>query len=291
MRAGSPSLTAMFVAYARAVASHEATLKRACNDPFAERLLPAPWSSILRGALRSPNPQASMRALRLASFGLVDHVALRTALIDRALHHGLAQQTTQVVVLGAGFDARAHRIPALENATFFEVDHPSTQALKRKKAAGLPVAAKDLRYTPCDFERVSLDEALRTHGFDAGQKTLFIWEGVTMYLPQDAVTDSLRRISSISAKGSTLVATYMTPEITVRARFLAKLGVAGLAMVQEPIRSAFAPAAMQRLLSGHGFSVTEDALPAEVSTQLGIPNPFKFVATPSEHVVVASKHS
>src|SRR3954468_8118438 len=123
----------MFVAYARAVSSNEPELSRACQDPIAERIVPKPWSSVLQLAHRAPRPAQRFRDLRRASLGMIDHLALRTGLIDRSLRQALTGGTRQVVLLGAGLDARAHRIEELRDATVFEVDHPSTQILKIRK--------------------------------------------------------------------------------------------------------------------------------------------------------------
>ncbi len=288
MREGSPSLTAIFVAFARAVATYDTELRSACQDAYAEQLLPRRWAQVVAGARRAQS-SAPMRALRMSSMGLIDHLGLRTALIDRALTTALSAQATQLVVLGAGFDSRAHRIRALRGATVFEVDHPSTQALKRKKAAGLPVTAKEIRYTPCDFERVSLDQALRDRGFDPAQKTVWIWEGVTMYLEPQAVAQSLARISQVSAIGSTLIATYMTPEITLSLRLLGKVGVLALAMVSEPVRAAFTPQSMFELMSQHALHVSSDTLPVDAAREFGVSRPLRFFGMPSERVVVSVK--
>ncbi len=286
MREDSPSLTAMFVAFARAVSTYERELKHTCQDVFAEQLLPKPWAQAFRLAKHSP---AALRAVRLSSMGLIDHLGLRTGLIDRALNAALAEQATQLVLLGAGFDARAHRIAGLKNATVFEVDHPSTQGLKRKKAKSLPIAAKEVRYTPCDFERVSLDDALLAQGFDPAQKTVWIWEGVTMYLELPAVAHSLTKIAQLSAKGSTLITTYMTPEVTVALRAFGQIGVVALAAMSEPVRSSFTPQSMAKLMGEHAFHVTSDALPVDVADTFQLARPFRFFGMPSERVVVSVK--
>ncbi|MFT3928252.1 MAG: SAM-dependent methyltransferase [Myxococcales bacterium] len=291
MREDTPSVTAMFVAYARAVGTHEPELSRACQDPIAERIVPKPWSNVLRAARLAPRAPQRFRDLRRLTLGLIDHLALRTGVIDRALRSALASGVRQVVLLGAGLDARAHRIQDLRDATVFEVDHPSTQTLKIRKAAGLPVLAKDLRYAPCDFEKVSLEQALLAQGFEPGQPSIWIWEGVTMYLDESAVEGSLERIARLSAPGSTVIATYVTPKIIASGSVLGHFGLAALAVISEPVRSSSTPPEMARRFAHHGFEVSFDQLPADVAADFAVTHPLRWWGMPDEHVLVARKPS
>jgi len=291
MREDFPSVTAMFVAYARAVGTHDLELRRACQDPIAERIVPAPWSHVLRAALRAPGSAQRFRGLRHSTLGLIDHLALRTAVIDRALKAALAEGVPQVVLLGAGLDARAHRVKELRDATFFEVDHPSTQRLKIRKAAGLPVAARELRYAPCDFERVSLEQALLEHGFDPQRRSVWIWEGVTMYLDESAVEGSLARIARLSAPDSTLIATYVTPKIIASGSVVGQFGLAALALLSEPVRTQRTPPEMARWLARHDFDAVSDGLPADSAAEFGVEHPLRWWGMPDEHVLVAHKRA
>jgi methyltransferase (TIGR00027 family) len=227
--------------------------------------------------------------VRAASLGLFDHLALRTALIDEALHAAVDRGISQVVILGAGLDARAHRLRWLERCTVFEVDHPSTQGLKRRKAATMPVRARELRYAPCDFQDVSLDEALLGQGLDPERPSVFIWEGVTMYLPASAVDQSLARISRLSASGSTLVATYLTPQVTAYGRVFTQAGLATLSLAFEPVRSTYTEAEMRARLLQQGFRAQHDVLPLTQAASRGIGGAAPLWGVPDEHVVVALK--
>ncbi len=291
MREGSPSVTAMFVAFARAVSRHEPELSRACVDPFAERVVPRPWSNLLRLASRAPGPAQRFRELRWLSLGLIDHLALRTGLIDRALKRAISDGIRQVVLLGAGLDTRAHRISELCDATFFEVDHPSTQGLKTRKAAGLPITVRELRYAACDFARVSLDEALLSRGFRPDAPSVWIWEGVTMYLDESAVDASLAHIAALSANGSALIASYLTPKTIASGSVVGQFGLVTLAAISEPVRMQITSPEMARKLRARGFDVDFDALPADVASEFGVARPFRGWGMPDEHVLVAHKKS
>lgn len=122
-------------------------------------------------------------------------IALRTAFLDRALGRTMDLGIDQVVVLGAGFDARAARL-SRPGVRFFEVDHPATQAEKLRRAraiAGYPVDAAT--YVSCDFESQDFVDRLRESGFRADRPASFVWEGVVYYLGEPAVRATFERIA------------------------------------------------------------------------------------------------
>src|SRR5262249_15373506 len=141
----------------------------------------------------------------------VDVLVLRALAIDSVVTRALEAGCRQVVILGAGFDSRAHRMTALEAAHVFEVDHPATQREKRRCAADLARACCELTYVACDFERESLADCLNAAGHRTNEPTIWIWEGVTLYLSDDAIRTTLDTIAARSAARSTLVVEYHDP--------------------------------------------------------------------------------
>ena len=125
-------------------------------------------------------------------------MTVRTRFIDEALERAIAGGATQVVILGAGFDSHAYRCrELLAQVRVFEVDRPATQALKRQRVndvLGGPPA--NLTYVPVDFQHEDLPDVLARHGYDPAQRTFFILEGVTMYLPEDAARGTLRFVGA-----------------------------------------------------------------------------------------------
>lgn len=111
----------------------------------------------------------------------------------------------QVVLLGAGFDSRAHRAPP--GATYFEVDHPATQATKRRRLGR--DARPGVVFAPADLAVDDLGTVLRAAGFDPSLRTVVIWEGVTNYLDAAAVDATLRGLVALCPTGSTVVFTYV----------------------------------------------------------------------------------
>lgn len=283
MRPDRSSATAELVAWLRAVATAHPDLGRACRDPAAGALLDPRL-----GPLRRPSPRAA-RVLRHAAFGLVDHLALRTAGIDAALRGAAARGVAQVVTLGAGLDARAHRLPELAGARVIEVDHPATQAKKRARAARLGPGAAELVHAACDFGEVSLDEALTRAGHDAAAPTFWIWEGVTMYLPRRAVEATLDALAARSAAGSLLAMSYLTPERLRVSPRLGALAAFTLRFVSEPVLSSLTSADVVGLLAARGFRVVSDVLPRDTAHAAGVTSRPLFPLAPDERLVVAER--
>lgn len=116
--------------------------------------------------------------------------------IDRSL-----PRVTQLVILGAGFDTRAYRLPTGLTVRAFEVDTPKTQAVKRELLSRAGVDASRVTFVAADFETDDCLAKLIAAGFDASEPALFLWEGVIIYLDRAAVEATLRRIAG-TAKGS-----------------------------------------------------------------------------------------
>jgi methyltransferase (TIGR00027 family) len=135
-------------------------------------------------------------------------VALRTAWLDDEVRRA---ESSQVVLLGAGFDTRAARL-ARSGLRFFEVDHPATQSCKRDALAGIRGYPSDAAVlVPCDLEHERFAEALVGAGFDAGERSLVVWEGVTPYLTEGAIRATVRELRGLLAPGSSIVFDYVAP--------------------------------------------------------------------------------
>ena len=134
----------------------------------------------------------------------------RTRFIDDALERGVKNGATQVVILGAGFDTRAYRFrDLLKNCRVIEVDAASTQAYKKRRVQEvLHDLPTNLTYSTMDLVNDDLIDGLRRAKFVSREKTVYIWEGVCMYLPENSVLKTLGAIALHSAAGSTLVADY-----------------------------------------------------------------------------------
>jgi methyltransferase (TIGR00027 family) len=187
----------------------------------------------------------------------------RTRLIDDIASE-VAARVKQVVILGAGFDTRAHRLPALAGVPVFEVDHPATQVAKRSVVESLGLPSATVTYVAVDFERQSLEQELRAAGLGTGVPTLFMWEGVTNYLSATAVDETLLTIGRLAGPGGVLVFTYIdagvldgTVSFPEARRWLGNVRRAG-----EPWIFGLVPGQVAGFLADRGF-----ALESDVSTE------------------------
>ena len=124
-------------------------------------------------------------------------LALRVAYLDQLVHRAVDRLSIrQVVILGAGYDTRAARLPRA-GVRFFEVDHPATQAEKRERLTRLDgYPANAATYVTCNFEREDPIERLAESGFATDEPALVIWEGVVPYLTEAAVRATATRLSN-----------------------------------------------------------------------------------------------
>lgn len=250
MRKSLSSLTALLVSGARAT-PRDVELDPA--DPLAARMLPWPLGSVL-GAWNelARTDRTRVRILPTLSLGLVDHISLRTLAIDAECAQAVAAGARQLVILGAGFDTRAHRLPCLQDVAVFEIDHPNTSAVKAQRARGVPLVAKRLERVTLDFERDDLHDVLERAGHDATLPTLWLWEGVTMYLTGAAIDQTLAVVQRRSAPRSSLLMTYGPPD------FAPPVYLAFLRLASEPLRTLLTPAQVADKLEHFGYRVESD---------------------------------
>jgi methyltransferase (TIGR00027 family) len=245
VRAGRPSFTAAFVATARAAAG---------IDPIDRRLLGLPGVLLARAA----STRGLGAVVNAFALGLFDHLELRTRAIDAAVRDAVRSGIDQLVLLGAGQDARAWRMPELAGAFVFEVDHPSSQARKRAFMGPRAARARAVTFVPVDFERDSLSDALERAGHRAGAPTMWIWEGVTPYLDPAAVRATLDAVAARSAPGSRLAVTYVTPRGLRRGSSLLVPVRAAFVAFGEPLRAGFTRAEMASELARVELAVAAD---------------------------------
>jgi methyltransferase (TIGR00027 family) len=195
----------------------------------------------------------------------------RTVAIDDAVR---AHPSPQMVILGAGLDGRAWRMPELAGVTVFEVDQPATQQDKRDRAAGL--SGIPPTFVPVDFGRDQLGEALATAGHRADRATTWIWEGVVPYLTEAEVAATVTALSARSAPNSRLIVNFQIPATSARlGRLAARALMASTGRpsvwAKEPWRSTWTSAAMAGLLARHGYAVTQDQDLLETAGVLATP--------------------
>jgi methyltransferase (TIGR00027 family) len=155
---------------------------------------------------------------QVAPPGIYEYVSARTKLLDEIFVQALENDFPQIVLLGAGFDTRALRFARQSRGTkVFELDVATTQRPKidilNRKGITLP---EELVFVPIDFNRESLSEVLSAAGYKEKQRSLFIWEGVTMYLAPKAVDSTLVFICDSARAGSRVVFDYIYASVLRR---------------------------------------------------------------------------
>jgi methyltransferase (TIGR00027 family) len=192
-----------------------------------------------------------MRALRAT-------VVLRSRFAEDDLARGVAAGLRQYVVLGAGLDTFAYRNPFPE-LRVFEVDHPSTQSWKQRSlaAAGIPIP-NSLGFVASDFERGTLLPELTAAGFRTDLPACFSWLGVTMYLTEDAVMETLAMIAGLP-RGSSVTFDFRVHHALLNPfeQAVAPIVEQHVAALGEPFVSTFDPAALRADALKLGFSAAE----------------------------------
>jgi methyltransferase (TIGR00027 family) len=207
-----PSKTAIWVAAGRAIGAKHPNEQYRNPDYLAIKFVGPRERAILSDypldAL-DMDYQTAMRTIRDPE--MVRSVNLRTRYFDAALEEALALNIRQIVILGAGFDSRGYRFAdRFGNARFFEVDQPSTQEYKKLRVKEIFGALPpQVRYVPVDFTKDDLLAQLTKGGYAEQDPTLFIWEGVTYYLPERAVRDTLRFVRDHAAPRSRIAFDYV----------------------------------------------------------------------------------
>jgi len=182
----------------------------------------------------------------------------RTAFFDDEVLGAVTSGVTQVVIVGAGYDGRALRFRR-PGVRFFEVDHPATQVDKRRRVENLGVPLDHVTFASIDLMRDRIGDVLAAAGHDPDQRSLFLCEGLLLYLTAPVVESLLRDLRSRSAPGSRLaVSTREDPPGGAR---LAARGSGRrllLALIGEPRRSSFGIGEFAPFLERTGWSVVRE---------------------------------
>jgi methyltransferase (TIGR00027 family) len=199
MQEGQASVTALGAAGHRA--AHQ-VLERGFvfADPLALRILGPDAEDAI--ALARERPER--RGLRL-------FIAMRSRFAEDSARDAIDKGVRQILVMGAGLDTFAYRLEPTRGPRVFELDHPATQAEKRRRLNEAKIAEPAyVSYVAHDFERGSMIASLEAAGFDPGRRTFVLWLGVTPYLTEEAVFATLSELASWPG-GAEVVFDYSNP--------------------------------------------------------------------------------
>lgn len=246
-----------------AIEQNEPPGRRLVDDDLAAAFLPRTLRMLVRATRFRPLRSALIAASERSGPGLWTNMAGRKHFIDDKLDQSVAEMAA-VVILGAGLDTRGYRLARHRSIPVFEVDQPVNIARKaaivRRVFGVLPAS---VRLVPIDFERGDLSSVLTAHGYRPADRTFFVWEGVTQYLTEVAVRDTLTQLSH-AAPGSRLVFTYVRQEFIDGAdRYGAESLYRRFRQRRQIWKTGLRPGEVSDFLAGFGWRLIEQVGPQE----------------------------
>ncbi|MBT6024027.1 MAG: class I SAM-dependent methyltransferase [Gammaproteobacteria bacterium] len=256
--------TAQGVAKQRLIETLAKSDKRIINDPYADRFV------IGAGLIKLMGHKFSVWLGEKLAPGFHEHLIARTRFIDDLIEKAASTGAQQYVILGAGYDLRAHRLDLPSSLRIFEVDQSEVQSRKLSKLPENLTSSENVTYVAVDFTHQSLSEQLTASGFDVSKPTVFTLEGVSQYITKEDVSATIEELSTlIQTTTSTFFISYVDelldkdpeacfgkgyPKAVQRAETIKTLS----AKVGEPWISFYTEEEIASLLSRNGFSVEEN---------------------------------
>lgn len=265
---GKISTTAEVVCAFRSIAALDPDPKTRNPDYMAKDFVNPAMKGVVPGL--GQTFEAAKIAFEVQDTGVFYYVNARTLHMDKLLKQALDGGTSQVVILGAGFDSRAYRFHGqYPDVRFFEIDLPATSGDKQDRVEKI-LGSKPgwVTYVPIDFNHQTLEEVLAKAGFDKKRRTFYVWEGVTYFISKAGVESTLRFIADHSAPGSRVVFDYMLADV-VQGRDYSAYGsrktVFWVAYQGEPYVYGIAPGNLENIVNRPGLKLLSDLGPGELS--------------------------
>jgi methyltransferase (TIGR00027 family) len=258
-RKGSSKM-AELIALHRVAESRKPEGERICYDPYAVYFVDP---ETLAFAASNPEKTKEMSEYYERLFpGLGNSIRARVRYFDDFVRATINEGLRQLVILGAGYDTRAYRIEGLKGKVrVFEVDHPDTQSVKIEKVKEIfGFLPGHVIYVPVDFETDNFGERLVAQGYDRSLKTLFLLEGLIMYIPPEAVDETLSFVVKNSGKGSAILFDYY-PESLVDGSCELEAGKNihnYLIQIGEPLKFGIKEGMVESFLAERNFSRVKD---------------------------------
>jgi methyltransferase (TIGR00027 family) len=199
-----PSRMAEGIALQRFAESNLPEDERIFCDPYAVRFLDPAMLAWAKDHPAEAKALAEEWEQKMPGWG--NSIRARVRYFDDSVKWEAGAGLEQLVILGAGYDTRAYRLEGLRNLKVFEVDRPETLAVKRRILGEIFTTRPDhVVYVPARLGADSLGAELSRAGYSKDKKTLFLLEGLVMYMPRDAVAGLLAFIRANSLPGSSVL--------------------------------------------------------------------------------------
>ena len=256
--------TAQGVAKQRLIETIAGADKRVINDPYADSFV------IGSGFIKLMGHKLNIWLSKKLAPGFHEHLIARTKFIDELIQKSAVNGTEQYVILGAGYDSRAHRLELPSSLKIFEVDQPEVSDNKLAKLPKELPNSDNVTYVNIDFSYQSLTEQLIGAGFDQKKSTIFTLEGVSQYITKEAVSSTIKELASLTRDtNSIFFMSYVdelldkNPEACFGEGYPNPAKKASLikglsAKVGEPWISFYNGAEIEDLLSQNGYSIEEN---------------------------------
>ncbi len=278
--------TALGAATCRLIEQYQPEGRRLFTDPVVKGMVGTAIQFLLQFASMR---NFTIRQTDATTPGIFGAQICRTRYIDDAVEEALAQGVGQVVILGAGLDTRPYRLRGMEGVRAFEVDLPAVQKDKMKKVQKYFGRLPDhVTFIPIDFDTQTLEEVFAGTDFDPSRPVVFVWEGVTQYITEEAVRQTLA-FAGKSAPGSVMVFTYVLKSIIER-----RSGIPGAEKMMEVVAKNNAPwifglepSSMQEFLKPFQLTLMADVGNADYQERYLKPLGRKLVVSEGERIVKA----
>ncbi len=184
--------TAQGVAKQRLIETIAGPDKRVINDPYADSFV------IGSGFIKLMGHKLNAWLSEKLAPGFHEHLIARTKFIDELIEKSAINGIEQYVILGAGYDSRAHRLELPSSLKIFEVDQPEVSDNKLAKLPKELPNSENVTYVNIDFSYQSLTDQLISAGFDQEKSTIFTLEGVSQYITKEAVSSAIKELASLT---------------------------------------------------------------------------------------------
>ena len=264
--------TAQGVAKQRLIETIARPDKRVINDPYADNFV------IGSGFIKLMGHKLNAWLSEKLAPGFHEHLISRTKFIDELIEKSASNGIEQYVILGAGYDSRAHRLELPSSLKIFEVDQPEVSDNKLAKLPKELPNAENVTYVNIDFSYQSLTEQLIGSGFDQKKSTILTLEGVSQYITKEAVSSTIKELASLTRDtNSIFFMSYVDelldknpeacfgegyPNPAKKAKLIKSLSD----KVGEPWISFYSDAEIEDLLSQNGYSIKENVTLEELNS-------------------------
>jgi methyltransferase (TIGR00027 family) len=260
-----PRSTAEAVAALRAIGALEKDPGVRCPDEMAAGFLGG--FNVTTLAKYRPTRGLVLRVANRRIPGAYTYEIARTKFIDEVVLDAVAAGLDELILLGAGFDSRPYRLALqLHGVRVMEVDHPASQVSKRKHIRRLLGREPEhVAYVPIDFNTEDLDATLAAAGHERTARTLFVWSGVSPYLPEESVAETLSWVGEHGDPPAAIVFDAVWAEVVDGSRDYPGAGEArkGAAEAGEPFRWGIPEGRAEETLSRFGLQAERALDPVE----------------------------